>query len=117
MNELDIYALPSEATNDMHTPMSFRAEDQGLNGKKLIDNLLDDFQNEFLWLCQCTSTILIMIQFICVIYYDLKSSFLIHVIYSLSVLLTIQFLLPVQPQLCFLSLVFPFAFNFVCEIT
>jgi len=35
---------------------------------------------------------------------------------SLSVLHAVSFLLSPQPQFCFLSLVFPLAFNLVCEV-
>jgi hypothetical protein len=63
-------------------------------------------------ICQCTSHVLLMTAVLNAIYYDLKHSCLIRVVYSLSVLHTVSFLLLPQSQFCF----FPFAFDF-CIMT
>ena len=48
-----------------------------------------------------------------VTYYCLKDPCRMHVVYSLSILDTVSFLVFPQPQLCFLGLVVLFTFNLV----
>jgi hypothetical protein len=52
------------------------------------------------------SVIPAQLQFTCTVYYDLKGSCLIHVVYSLSTLRTVSFLFSAELPFCSLSLVF-----------